>query len=198
MPDPDEAVIEAKVTRYSIARLRLAQLLVPLAIVANVLARRAPSVAVVVSSLALLALGFVAFLSAAKRFGWTPLQFEGGAISLGQTGVRVERKRIRSWTLIGTVARLYLSDTSFRLQARRGTEQVLGALLRSQLGSPVSMNRRGSKLARLLALCAALLGLAISALAVAKDNSGLAVVGAPTLILGIAFFGALSQRVAQP
>lgn len=197
MSEPDDVFIEAKVTRYNIARLRLGQVLVPLAVIAAVVAQRAQTTLAAASAFALLGIGFAVFLSAAKRLGWQPLRFEGAVVSFGATGLRMERKQVREWTLIGDVARLYARDLSVKLQARGGSEQVLGALLRSQFGSPVPMDRRGSKRARALALCAAAFGLVMSVLAIVNDNSLLAVVGAPAVVFGIAVFGALSQRVAQ-
>jgi hypothetical protein len=146
---------------------------------------------------ALQGVGLAVFLSAMKRLGWQPVRFEGGAVSFGQTGVRIERRQVREWTLVGGVARLYGSSTSFRLQTREGSEPAFAVLLRSQFGAPVPLDRRGSKRARMLALGAAAFGVVMSAIAIANDNPLLAVVGAPALVLGLAFFGALSQRVAQ-
>jgi hypothetical protein len=196
MADSDDATIEAKVTQYDIARLRLGQLLVPLAVIATVMARRMPTMLPVSVAFALQALGLAVFLSAAKRFGSQPLRFEGGAVAVGATGVRIERIKVHRWTLVNRVARLYGVKVSYKLSVESGTEHALSALLRSQFGSPVQLDRRGSKQARVLALGVGLAGLVFTVLAIVNDSRVLAFVGAPAFLLGIATFGALSQRSA--
>jgi hypothetical protein len=196
MHDSGGAVLEAKVTRYTIARIRLGQVFVPLAIIATIFARRLPHEVPIGVAVLLQGLALFAFLSAAKRFGSVPLHFENGALSLGTTDIRLERFQVRQWTFVGDIVRLYTADVSFKLLVRPGAEPALRALLSGVFGSPVPMARRGSKRARLLALFAALAGLVTTALAIASDNPAL-LVGLPFFIFGLAAFGALSQRVAQ-
>jgi hypothetical protein len=197
MTDPDEAFLEAKVTRYRIGRIRLGQLLVPLAVIVSVFARRVPTTLSILLAFALQGIALAVFLSAMKGFGWQPLRFGDGGVSFGETGLRLLRREVRRWTLIGRIARLYGGEVSFKLQVGEGSETVLGALLQSQFGSPLVMERRGSTRARLVALFAALAGVVLCTFAIARDSALLALLGAPAMVLGLAMFGAMSQRVAR-
>ena len=195
MANPGEATLEVKVTRYDVGRLRLGQLLVPVAVVLTVAARHAPTMTPLFLAFGLQAVGLTVFLTAARRYGWQPLRFEHG-VSFGKTGLHLQPREVRRWTLVGRVARLYGGDTSFKLRVRDGGEQVLDALLRSQFGAPVRLERRGSRSVRMTALAVGLGGIVVCALAIARDSSLLAVFGAPPMMLGFAVFGAMSQRAA--
>lgn len=196
MIDPDEALVEARVKRYDIARLRLGQLFIPLAAIATVFARRDPGVVSVSAAFGLLALAFYGLSSAAKGYGWQPLRFEEGAMSVGATGLKLERFQIRKWTIVDTVARLYASDQSFELRVRDGAQVAVAALLQSVFGSPVRLARRGSTPAIVVSLVAAGFGLIVSGIAIARDDPRL-LFGLPFFLFGLIAAGVLSQRIAR-
>jgi hypothetical protein len=194
MTDSNDVTFDAKVARYDIARLRLGQLVLPFAVVTTVVASRMPSVATATVAFAVLAVGCSLLYSAVKRFGWQPLRFERGGVSIGSTGVRIEQHKVHQWTLLDGSARLYGLGQSFRFQLRSGCEQKASALLRQQFGPPRTLQRRGSNQARMIALGVAVCGLALAALAMVNESQLLAFIGAPAFVLGTATFGALSQR----
>lgn len=144
-----------------------------------------------------LGLALLAFLSAIKRIGWTAVHVERGSICFGTTQERVRRERVRDWTWLNGVARLYGADTSYTLRSRRGTGRALEMLLRKLLGAPRTLQRRGALRARLIALSVALVGLASCFAAFAFDSVSLIVAGVPAFGIGIATFGALSLAVAD-
>jgi hypothetical protein len=197
MPAFNEESIEARVTRYNVARFRAGQALVPIAIIVTIFARRLPDVVPISAALVAQGLAVLAFLSAIRWLGWQPVRVERSAVWLGSTGVQAPRNRVRDWTYVNGVARLYGADTSFTLRARKGQEAMLEALLRGLLGKPTQLERRGSKRGRIIAISAAVVGLVLVGLAFALDSIPLIVVGMPAFIFGLATFGALSQRVAR-
>jgi hypothetical protein len=196
MPDAGEALVEVKVKRYDLARMQLGQLALPFAVILTILARRNPSVLLIVGAILLQGSGLYAFLSASKRFGWQPLRFEGGSVSFGDTGLRLEGIQIQRWTFVDGTARLYGSTHSFELQARPGTDQVMSALLGSVFGSPVRLVRRGSTTSIVLALCASVFGLVLSGIAIAQDDKRL-LLGMPFFVFGLIAVGVLRSRVAR-
>jgi hypothetical protein len=197
VPESDEVVIQVKVTRYDIQRLRLLQVLVPLAFIVTTLARRTDSLPLYVMTAILQGGAIVAWLSATKRLGWQALELKGGGVKFGSTAFGLRREQVRNWTMINRVARLYSSKVSYRVLALGGSEQVVRSILQSQFGQPVALQRRGSVGARMLAVGAALCGLVVVALAIIYERSLLAIAGVPLLLGGFAVFGALSQRAAR-
>jgi len=195
MVGADEVHIEARVTRYNIARFRLGQALVPVALIVTVVARRFPDTVPIAG--AFIAQGFVAaaFLSAVRWLGWQPLRFERGAVWFGTTGLHAKQNALRDWTLRDGVVRIYGSDASFKLRVRPGGEPALEALLRGLFGRATRLKRRGSKRARTGALVVALAGLTAVVGSFLADMLALTLLGTPALIAGLATFGALSQRV---
>jgi hypothetical protein len=195
--DSGEAVIEVKVTRYDIPRLRLVQVLVPIAFIVTTFARRIESTPLYVATAILQVAALAVLVSAIKRLGWQALQLESGGVRFGSTAFSLRGVQVRNWTMVGRDARLYTSKISYRVSAREGSEQVVRALLQSQFGQPTALERRGSIGVRMLALAAAVCGVVVVALAIFYDRSVLAAIGAPLLLGGIAVFGALSQRAAR-
>ena len=194
MTDSGDVKLEAKVTRYTIARLRLGQLLLPMAFVTAVAARRFPGVFTVCLAVGAQALVLWLFVTAGKRFGWQRLAFEHGGVSIGSTDARIERHKVHRWTIVNGLARLYGLEQSYKLRARGGAEPELSALLARQFGPPLALRRRGSLRARMIALAVGLCGLAGTAFAIGIGITWLAIVGPLAFILGVATFGALSQR----
>ena len=197
MVDSGSSSVEARVTRYKVRRFRLGQALVPPALLITILARRTQDLVATIAMFGLLSLALLAFLSAIKRIGWQVLRVERGSIWFGTTEERVRRERVRDWTWLNGVARLYGAETSYTLRPRRGSEAALEALLRGLLGAPRALQRRGTVRARVIAMSVALLGLAACVAAFAFDSIPLIVAGVPAFGIGIATFGALSQRVVQ-
>src|SRR5262249_44927036 len=115
----------------------------------------------------------------------------------GESAFALPRVQVRNWTMVDRVARLYSSNVSYRVLAREGSEQVVRALLSSQFGQPIALERRGSNTARMLAVGAAISGVIVVALAIYFDKAALAAIGAPLLVGGIAAFGVLTQRAAR-
>jgi hypothetical protein len=195
MPDSGDVQLEARVTRYRIARLRLAQGLIPVGMIATVAARRVPETVPPIVAFAVLAAILVVFASAIKSLGWQRLRFEDGALFFGSTGLSAARFGVREWTFVDGIARLYSADTSFAVRARPGGSVALEALLAGMFGRPARLKRRGSDRARTIALVVAALGLVAAVAAFYTEVLALTFVGVPAFIFGLATFGALSQRV---
>ena len=194
MTDSGDLALEAKVTRYNIARLRSGQLLLPIALLTAVAARRFPSLFTVLLALGVQALSLSLLLSAGRRFGWQRLAFKGGGLSIGSTDARIERHMVHRWTLINGVARLYGLEQSCKLRARSGTASEFSAFLARCFGPPLTLRRRGSFRARMIALTVGLCGFVGTALGIGVGIIALAIAGPLAFILGVATFGALSQR----
>jgi len=190
----DGREVDAKIVRYNIARLRLGQLLLPIAVVTTVAARRFPSLFTALLAIGVQASALTLFLSAARRFGWQRVVREDGGLSIGSTDARIERHRVHRWTINNGLARLYGLEQSYKLRARNGADGELSAFLSRCFGPPLTLRRRGSFRARMLALGVALCGLVGGALAIGVGITWLAVVSPLALIFGIATLGALSQR----
>ena len=183
-------------TRYDIARFRLGQALVPVALIATVLWRRFPDSVPLVAVVVAQGLAAIAFLSAVRWFGRQQLRVHGGAVCVGTTGPQIKRSGVREWTLVGSTARIYCGDESFRLRVRPDSDQELDALLRPLLGKPTELKRRGTERARRIALGVGVAGLVSVLTSFAIDGTlVLTIIGTPALIFGIVTFGALSQRV---
>jgi hypothetical protein len=177
--------------------LHLYVLLFPLALGIAVVARySAPTVLMGLLVLGIQGVGLALFFSTVKRFGWQPLRFERGGITVGSTGVRIERHKVHRWTLVRRAARLHGGDQSFRLRARRGAEQDLEALLERQFGAPTRLYPRGSFRARMTALAAMAGGLVVAPLAAVNDVMWLFMIGVAAVLIGLSTFLGLSQRVA--
>lgn len=194
MTDSDNAILEAKVTRYNIGRLRLGQMLLPMAVVTTVVARRFPSVFTVVLAVVVQASTLALLISAARRFGWQRIFFKHGGLSIGSTDARLERHKVHRWTIVNGLARVYGLDQSYKIRARSGGESALSAALARCFGPPLTLRRRGSLRARMIALTVGLCGLVSAAVAIGVGISWLAIVGPLAFVLGVATFGALSQR----
>lgn len=190
------STFEAKVARYRVSRIRLFQLILPVAVGTAAVARHSPTLLTAAVAFGVQAAGVALLLSARTRFGWQTLLFERGGISVGSTGVRIERYRISRWTFVRRSARFYESEQSFKLQASEGAEKDLEALLERQFGAATRLYPRGSFRARMIALAVAGSGLALVALAIVTDTVWPVGIGTVAFILGIAAFGAFSQRVA--
>jgi len=194
MTDSDDVTLEANVTRYNIARLRSGQLLLPIAVLTTVAARRFPNVFTVLLVVGVQASALALLLTAGRRFGWQRIVFKHGGLSVGSTDARIERHKVHRWTVVNGLARLYGLEQSYKLRARSGAESELSASLKRCFGQPLTLRRRGSFRARMIALTVGLCGLVGSAVAIGVGITWLAIVGPLAFIFGVATFGALSQR----
>jgi hypothetical protein len=70
------------------------------------------------------------------------------------------------------------------------------ALLRSVLGSPIKLERRGTTRAIVIAVCAAAFGLVVTGIAIAQNDERL-LFGLPIFLFGLVAVGVLSSRVAR-
>lgn len=192
-----EDAIEARVTIYHLAPLRIAQVVLPLAAVTTIFARRSPSVVGWTFAFGLQIFAAVFLFRAIKRRRYQRVHIERGAIQIRELGVCVPRLSIRRWTYSSGLASLYCADGSYRLRARPGQELSLEAALRALLGAPSRLERRGSLTARMIALSIALAGIVATIAAVVSDTAALIVLGLPAFIIGTASFAAMSQRVIR-
>jgi hypothetical protein len=119
------------------------------------------------------------------------------AVQLEDAGIDLQRPSIRRWTHVSGVASLYCANGSYKLRPRPEDEAALEAALRHLLGSPASIEQRGSRATRSIALTGALLGLASAVTAFLTNNIALVVFGLPAFIFGIATFAVLSQRITR-
>jgi hypothetical protein len=191
-----QGAIEARVTRYTLARLRIAQALVPFIVAASVLARRLPSAVTWTIGYVLLVGGFVAFLSAAKHLGLQRLRFEHGTLVFGDSGAKATTAAFRHWTYDGGVARLYGSAFSFKLHAKNGCGDTMQLALSQALGAPLELTRRGSPRARALALSVTIFGAFWSGFGLGHSAT-LVVIGVLCFLFGAGALAALSQKVIR-
>lgn len=182
-------------TRYDLVRLRLGQALVPAAVVLTIVWRRADSSALLVPAIALQAAALAVLLLSRRRVGRRELVAEKGRIRLGADGPKILSSTVRAWSWETGVARIYERNASWKLAAADDPDAMRSALA-GVLGKPRSLQSRGSRRARVGALVAAGLGLAFVAAGFALNTPAFAFGGVPALVIGIATFGALSQKVA--
>jgi hypothetical protein len=159
-----------------------------------VAARRFPNVFTVILAVGVQASTLALLHSAGRRFGWQRIVFKHGGLSVGSTDARIERHQVHRWTVVNGLARLYGLKQSYTLRARSGAESELSASLARCFGPPLTLTRRGSFRARMIALTVGLCGLVGAAIAIGVGVTWLAIVAPLAFILGVATFGALSQR----
>lgn len=189
--------IEIKLTRYRIARIRTGQALLPFAMIGSIVARRSQEPAAIAIAVILSAATLVLLLSARKGYGMQAFSVRGGSITFGAQ-LTLSRQHVARWTLATNVARLYGAQMSWRLVCREDDRPQLSAQLTALLGRPIQLERRASKQARIGAVGAAAIGLACAVAAFIIEFIPLVVIGLPLFVIGLAAFGALSQRVARP
>jgi hypothetical protein len=191
----DQALL-AHVTKFNLAQLRIAQVLIPMAILTTALARHRPEAFSIALTVGTHVAAVAALFMAIRRIGLRPIRQDGGTLRIGDPAVEVSRSTVRRWTFSNGVATLYGRDATYRLRAETGQSATLESSIRTWLGAPETLERRGSPGARLVALCIALSGLALTVAAfVYLDSVTVLVVGVPCFIVGTATYAALSQRV---
>lgn len=192
--EPGTPVVE--IVRYQVTRVRLGQGLVPLAMVAGVLARATGGIAVYVA-LALISASVISFALSRRSFGRQPLRIVRGKVEVSDAPPIVPA-HLGRWTMAGPTARLYGKEISWRVVADAGHEDRVRSSLALVLGQPLLLGQRGSRRARMVALTACAAGLALVGLSLVSDGTALLMVGIFSAIAGFATFGALSQKIVLP
>ena len=205
----DDGVIEVTATRYHVARIQIARLLAPVAIVVGIFARRLMTTPLLLAAFALMLFALGLFASSRAALGRRALQIRNGVLRLATESTARERdgdrehsndialRLIGKWTWNGSIARLYGAEHSWKLSSVSHQHEALCAALRAALGPPLVLHRRGSARARAIALSIALLGVTAAGFGIAYETTALALIGVPCLVGGLAALGALSQRVVH-
>jgi hypothetical protein len=180
-------------TRYDLRKLRLVQLIVPVAMVGSVLARRTMSPIAIAMAAALMAAAAYTLLKL-KTTRHRNLSVRRGTLRLDDENIHPDQLSLWRWQ--GDRARLYLHTGAMVLRAP-AAPAALQAQLRSVFGAPVEFARRGSPRARWLAVAVFLTGAALTAVGF-TIGSHLASAGVLMVIGGFAAFGTLSQCVPAP
>jgi hypothetical protein len=189
--DPD---LQARVTRYTIAKLQRIQFLIPLGLVASTLARRLPGVWTFGLALCVLLAFWYVLRDAIKRTGLQTVRIERDEMLIGNDEIRIPRAVVQRWTFSKGAASLLCSGTTYRLRSKRGEESDLENSIRSFLGAPAVLERRGTPKARLIAGSVMLSGVVAAVSGVTFDLMPLFVIGIPSTLVGFGFFAALSSR----
>jgi hypothetical protein len=190
--------IRARVTVYRLARLRLAQVFLPIGVISTTIARRAPAPTIVGVAAVAFAATMISFARAISSRAGQLIAVSGGALYLGDRNPKIRRADLRRWILIGSVAWLYCYDTTYRVRTTSADGPTLEKYLTGLFGAPEPIKYRGSWRARMTALCASLVGLALVVSAFTLHESMVSIfIGVPLFILGLATFATLSSRVVQ-
>jgi hypothetical protein len=197
MDTPPQAVT-GSVVRYRPARIRLGQILIPCACIASVLARRLGGPVYWSAAVALLLAALGAFLAAWRGFGRRPVRVDGGKIRYGEEEPPIVPSRVTEWTLFGSTARLYGDEFSWKIKTDSSDAESLYATLVRVLGRPLSLQPRGSRRARLVALAVSVGGAAVVLAAIFLDVMPLFPVGVLSALGGFTALGVLSQKIAGP
>jgi hypothetical protein len=190
------AEIEVRTTRYDMPYLRGAQLMIPIALIVNPIAKR---------SMSPIAIGLAFSLMGGAL--WCLIRFRikangsfsvrGDRIKLGE-GERIRRDDLEGWRWQGNRAMLYLFTGNVLVKARhRADATSLEMGLRAVFGAPREFVPRGSLKARWLSVGISLLGIAVCIAGIVREIPAL-MFGVVLVLGGFGAFGALSQRIAAP
>jgi hypothetical protein len=196
MPSSLGSDLQATVTRYTLARLQRAQLLIPIALIVTTLARRLPGIWTAGMALCILVAIGLLLRSAIERKGLLTVRVENDGVWIGSGDICVPRSAVQRWTFFKGIATLLCDGTSYRLRSKRGQDSELEACLQSLLGAPTRLQRRGSPKARWIAGGIMVCGLVAVPTGIALESMPLAVIGVPAMLIGFGVFAALSSRHA--
>ncbi|MEO7037503.1 MAG: hypothetical protein ABI548_26335 [Polyangiaceae bacterium] len=191
-PSPTLAPLEVKSTRYNLARLGLAQVLIPIGMILTPFARRSESwigfgAALMIAATALW------LLASARTTGRKTLSVQHGRLKLAHHSIRPGE--FGRWRWLGDRAKLFLLDGTVVLEPTApGDVSALAAMLRAELGAPLAYVRRGSAMTRGIAAGTLVLGAVLTGGGFAQ-HSLIAPVGIVVVVLGGAALGTLSQSV---
>ena len=192
-----ERALSVRLVRHDIKRLRWGQLLVPVAWIATVAARRLPGPVSFTLAGASLTFALLAFVTARRGFGRRVLILEGRRLHFGAETPEIRPASVTSWTWDSPTARLYGAELSWRLTTDRANADELRAALTTAFGKPKLLRRRGSARARRAAFAVLLAGAAMTGAGFRFQLMACAVLGVLGLIGGVAALGALSQKVVS-
>lgn len=195
MSNTQDSNLQATVTRYTLAKLQRIQVLIPLGVLASTAVSRLPGLVTLSTGLAVMLAFWLVLRSAITRVGVQTIRVDDDAVWIG-TGISIPRDTVRWWTLSKGVTRLFCGGTTYRLRMNRGSETGIENRLRSLLGAPTILQRRGSPRARWIAGAIMVGGLAATIGAFLVDSVPLVIVGIPSMLFGFGAFAALSSRRA--
>lgn len=185
--------MQANVTRYTLARLQRIQALIPIAILASILARQLPGILTLSIALAVMVAFWLVLRGAIRRVGIQSVRVDGDAVWIG-TDISIPRSTVQRWTFSRGVASLLCGGTSYRLRTNRNSEAGIEECLRSLLGAPTMLQKRGTPRARVIAGAVMIGGVGATISAFAFDSVSLAIIGVPSTLIGFAAFATLSSQ----
>jgi hypothetical protein len=187
--------MRVRVARIDVAGWRLAQLLAPIAVAAGVVARRwgEPIFQIAVGAFYLYVLR--AFVRAYRRLGWRELEVVGGGLRLGD--IEIARSGVQNWVVDESVARLYGSEVSWKLQVAAADGATLQSSLAKLFGTPLPLVRRGSRLANGVAAGVSFAGLGLLAIGVGANDPRFGFAGALVASFGLPGWYALSRKIVR-
>lgn len=188
-------MVVAVVKRTIASRWRLGQTVTPVAMILGVVARRTESTVAYSAAAGALILAAIAFLSARRTFRRVQLRAAGKHITAALAGEPISISGVSAWTILDGTARVYDPMGGWMFRDKDTTS--LASLLTSAFGPPLTLRRRGTDRARYAALCVACAGTLAAAAGFGAGSVPLVIAGLPLFIFGLAFFGALSQRVVD-
>ncbi|HEY6880012.1 MAG TPA: hypothetical protein VI299_18435, partial [Polyangiales bacterium] len=143
MASPPPPQLALRAIKYDVARLRVAQLLVPCSVLLTIAARNTESPLVYgfagLSQLATLAV----FLSARRRYSGQSLSNDGWGITLVESGQSIPKVQVHKWFLAKRKARVYGAKFSWMFKVGSGQELMLRQQLEQAFGAPILLARRG-------------------------------------------------------
>ena len=119
----------------------------------------------------------------------------GGALRLGD--VEIARSGVQSWVVDQTVARLYGSEVSWKLEADVADEATFRPSLAKLFGAPLPLKRRGSRLANGIAAGGSFAGLGLLALGVGANDPRLGFAGLVVVGFALPSWYAYSRKIVR-
>lgn len=188
-------MVVAVAKRTLASRWRLGQTVTPFAMILGVVARRTESTLAYSAAAGALILAAIAFLSARRTFRRVQIRADGNHLTATLAGEPTSISGVSAWTFHDGTARVY--DPAGGWAFRDRDTASLTSLLTTAFGPPLALRRRGTDRGRYAALCVACAGMLLAAAGFGARSVALVIAGLPMFIFGIAFFGALSQRVVD-
>lgn len=170
------------------------QMLVPVATLLTIVARRLGTDLLAVATLVFLMFALGVMLSARSSRGRQQLEVRSHRLSINN--ITITRAEVTRWSWNGARALLQGEGESWALSAVGAPEPVRLALV-SVLGPPRVMVRRGSPRARTWAAAAGVAGLLSFPLIILFNLPILLPVSVVLFLAGFATFGAFSQRITR-
>jgi hypothetical protein len=197
-PGPPEEV-STRVRRYSKTGMRLAQALLPLAIVGGAAARHFPGPLTAIIGAGVLLSILVTVPRARRSFGQRTLRFTAGKITFGEElDERIVPKRVVEWTFTDGLARLYEDGTSWALEPAATAREQLRACLSKSIGPPRELHTRGSRRAQRISAGVAVLGIVVLVLGFMEHIVPFGPLGGLAILGGWSMNSFYKMKVADP